>query len=89
MHLAGWRISNATDIMWECPVQISAWSLPVVAELFMFFLIPFMQMPECDLGYVTVTFKSFPFQSAISLPYDDIPSLRCQHHYKTNCKKVT
>jgi len=50
--------------MWECPVQVSAWSLFVMAELFMSFLIPFMQMPECDLGYVTVTCKSFLFHSA-------------------------
>ena len=50
--------------MWECPVQISAWLLSVVAELFMFFLIPFMQMPECDLGYVTVTCTSFLVHSA-------------------------
>jgi hypothetical protein len=42
----------------------SAWSLSVMAELFMFLLIPFMQMAECDLGYVTVTSKSFLFQSA-------------------------
>jgi len=50
--------------MWECPFQVAAWSLCVVAELFMSFLIPFMQMPECYLGYVTVTCKSFLFHSA-------------------------